>query len=156
LENQIQTLVKGLNVLESFENDSDEKGIQDVSNIIDLPESTIHRILNTLEYKGYVIQNLETKKYRLTLKFLRIAGKITNMIQWKERAKIWMIELNKKCNETVNLTIREGDKPVYIDKVGSTQVLRPNFAIGTLYPTYCTALGKVLLMDLPEETLNSG
>lgn len=151
----IQALVKGLSVLECFVSDSEELGVQDISKKIDSPEATVYRTLSTLEFKGYVIQNPETKKYRLSLKFLIFVSKMKHILKWQEKAKQLMLELNEKCGETVNLAIREDDKLVYLDKVDCRHVLRPNFKIGVRYPTYCTALGRVLLTVFPEEALDS-
>jgi DNA-binding IclR family transcriptional regulator len=151
----IQALIKGLNIMDCFEADSEELGVQEISKKVDLPEATVYRMLNTLEYKGYILQNKETKKYRLGLKYLNIERKIKNIIIWKEKAKELMRDLSEKCGETVNLAIREEDKIVYIDKIDSHNILRPNFKIGVRYPSYCTGLGRVLLSDLPEETLNT-
>jgi DNA-binding IclR family transcriptional regulator len=151
----IQTLVKGLDVLECFTSDVDEKGIKEISESIDIPESSVHRILQTLEYKGLVIQNEENKKYRLGLKLLVYARKATNMLEWKEKAKYWMKELNKQCGETVNLAIRDEENIVYIDKVDSSHLLRPNFVIGHYYPSHCTSLGRMLLSDTGIQNLDA-
>lgn len=151
----VQTLVKGLDILECFDNDTDEKGIKEISHIIDMPESSVHRIINTLEYKGLIIQNTNNKKYRMGLKLLRYRNKTQNMYKWKEKARFWMEELNKKCNETINLAIREGEFIVYIEKVDSNHLLRPNFVIGEYYPSHCTSLGKILLSDVSEQTLDT-
>jgi len=150
----VQTLVKGLDVLECFESDIDEKGIKEISQTIDMPESSIYRILQTLEYKGLIIQNAENKKYRLGLKLLRYRDKTSNMYRWKQKARVWMEQLSNQCGETVNLAIRDEEYIMYIDKVECKHLLRPNFVIGEHYPSYCTSLGKVLLSDVSEQTLD--
>lgn len=148
-----QTVVKAIDIFQCFQDDRDEKGIQEISKILDLPESTIYRLINTLEYEGILIQNKKTKKYRLGFKLLKLIEKLQNMDQWKNKAKKHMIDINKRFNETINLAIREKNKAVYIESVGSTHVLRPSMEIGAKYPIHCTGLGKCLLMDFSKEEL---
>jgi len=150
----VGTIVKSLDILECFTDDSDEKGIQEISQIVGLPESTTHRIISTLEYRGILLQNPSNKKYRLGLIFLKASDKTKNMSIWKEKAKSYMLDLNEEFNETVNLAIRTEDKAVYIDTVVSTQVLRPTLAVGVKYPCHCTGIGKSLLMDFSEKELS--
>ena len=63
-ENQIvvQALLKGLAILECFKNDQAEHGVTELGQMVDLPESGVQRILNTLELTGYVYQNSQNRK----------------------------------------------------------------------------------------------
>ncbi|MEW6622662.1 MAG: IclR family transcriptional regulator [Bacillota bacterium] len=149
----IQSLAKGLSILECFISDLDEYGITELSEKTSLPESTVQRIINTLEFKGYLFQNPLSKKYRLSLKLLNVCSKSKNMNLWIERSKKHMVLLNERCGETVNLAIRDDNNLVYLDKVDSKHLLRPNFVVGEHYPLYCTAIGRCLLSDFAEEKL---
>jgi len=149
----VQSLAKGLTILECFNSDMKEYGVTELAGVVNQPESTVQRIINTLEYKGYLLQNPKTKKYRLSLKMLTNLQVGQQMMLWQEKAKKHLAWLNEKCGETVNLAIRDGDKLVYIDKVDSNHLLRPNFVVGLRYPLYCTAIGKCLLLDFPRHKL---
>ncbi|KKM09125.1 hypothetical protein SY88_20500 [Clostridiales bacterium PH28_bin88] len=149
----IQSLVKGLTVLECFASDLDEYGVTELSALVNIPESTVQRIINTLEFKGYILQNPLTQKYRLSLKLLTTKATFQRMNFWLQKSRKHMVALNEQCGETVNLAIRDEDKLVFIDKVDSGHLLRPNYIVGARYPLHCTALGKCLVSDFPEDKL---
>lgn len=150
----IQALAKGLSVLECFR-DIDEFGITEIGNIVNLPDSSVQRIVHTLEAKGYLYQNTDNKKYRLTPKILLSRDKSKNFITWKEQARKHMVTLNEYCGENVNLAIRQDDVCSYIELVESKHLLRPHFTLGDLYPIYCTSLGRSLLSGLSDREIDS-
>jgi len=149
----IQALAKGLSVLECFR-DIDEFGIREIGDIVKLPDSSVQRIVYTLETRGYLYQNTDNKKYRLTPKILLSRDKSENFIKWKDEARKHMVALNELCGENVNLAIRQDDVCSYIELVESKHLLRPHFTIGDLYPIYCTSLGRSLLSDLADHEID--
>ncbi len=151
---QIQALSKGLSVLECFR-DSDEYGVTELGQIVGLPDSSVQRVINTLEFMGYLFQNPVNKRYRLSPKMLRTLAKCSNFITWKEQARKHMVALNETFGESVNLAVRDQDKCAYIELVESKHLLRPNFTLNDSYPLYCTSLGRSLLCDLPDEVILS-
>lgn len=149
---QIHSLVKGLNILECFK-DYDEFSITELGQIANMPGSSVQRIVNTFEFMGYLYQNSENKKYRLSPKMLQVSIKCNHFMKWREQAKKHMLALNDMFGESVNLAVRNQDKCSYIELVESKQLLRPNFTFEDSYPLYCTVLGRSLLCDLPDELI---
>ena len=78
----IQSIIRGIDVFQCFKADSTEMGIKEISGIVSLSESTVYRILNTLEYRGILIQNKKNKKYRLGLNLLKTVNKMNNFKNW--------------------------------------------------------------------------
>ncbi len=153
-KNQIQALTKGLSVLESFK-DSDEYGVTELGQIVGLPESSVQRIVNTIELMGYLYQNPRNKKYRLSPKILQTYNKSLNLLKWKEQARRHMQALNERFGESVNLAVRDQDKCSYIELIESKHHLRPYFTLDDSYPLYCTSLGRSLLSDLADDLILS-
>ncbi|MCG8484041.1 MAG: IclR family transcriptional regulator [Clostridia bacterium] len=151
---KVQALSKGLDILECFTNAKDEIGIMEISERLDLPESTVYRMVTTLDDKGYLVQNLETKKYKLGLHLLKINEKSSELNDEVEVITKYMTELNEKFNETTNFAIRVNDKAVYLKKIDSKHILRPAFTGRDIYPCYCTSLGKSLVLDMTKKELN--
>jgi DNA-binding IclR family transcriptional regulator len=113
--------------------------------------STIHRILDTLKYWGYVEQDPHTQKYQLGLKALELGmAKLQQMDLVKEVAP-YLKELTKQCNETVHLGVLEGGEVLYLAKEESSQTIRMISYVGKRAPLHCTSLGKVLLAYLSAE-----
>jgi len=123
----------------------------EISKELGLYPSTIHRILDTLKYWGYVEQGPNTQKYQLGLKLLELGMAKFHKMDLVREASPYLKELVKECNETVHLGVLEGGEVLYIAKEGSSQTIRMCSYIGKRAPLHCTALGKVLLADLPEE-----
>lgn len=153
-KNQVQALAKGLSVLECFK-DSDEYGVTELGQIVGLPESSVQRIVNTIEMMGCLYQNPLNKKYRLSPKTLRIHNKSLNLLKWKELARRYMLGLNERFGENVNLAVRDQDKCSYIELIESKHHLRPYFTLDDSYPLYCTSLGRSLLSDLADDLILS-
>lgn len=151
----VQALLKGLAILECFKNDQEEHGVTELGQLVDFPESGVQRILNTLEFTGYVYQNPLNRRYRLSPKIISQCNKAATFLRWKEMARKHMTVLNELYEETVNLAIRDGDGAVYIEVVESRHVLRPNLVQGIRYPLHCSALGQSLLLDMSETALLS-
>lgn len=151
---KVQALSKGLDILECFANAKDQIGIMEISERLDLPESTVYRMVSTLDDKGYLVQNLETKKYKLGLHLLKINEKGVELNEEMEIITNYMTELNEKFNETTNFAIRVNDKAVYLKKIDSKHLLRPAFTGRDIYPCYCTSLGKSLVLDMTKKEIN--
>lgn len=148
-----KSILRALLVLEQF-NSSTEIGIKELSISTGLPASTIQRIVNTLELKNYLVQNPKNNKYRLGIALYNISRNYAENLDWIEDARMHMEKLVEKHHETVNLAVLQGQKVVYLTKVDSPHILRPNFTIGTHYPAFCTALGKCILAYQPQEILD--
>lgn len=147
------SLIKSAALMDCYQSDADELGIGDFSKLTGQPESTIQRLINTLEFIGIIIQNPTNKKYRLSLRILTSSASACHAPRWLEQAKEELVRLQKETHETVNLGIRVGHELEYIAKVDTDQLLRPNFILGKRYPLYCTGLGRCLLSDLSREDI---
>lgn len=147
------TLLKAIDILDCFENDYQEIGIKEIAQMIDMPQSSVYRIMQSLEFVAFIFQNRKNKKYRLGPKALKMAGKVSYLERCRRIAVRHMEELGLACGETVSLGIVDCDKVTNIEKVESKHLLRPNFEIGGKYPAYQTGLGKVLLADMSPAVL---
>ncbi|HHZ16567.1 MAG TPA: IclR family transcriptional regulator [Clostridia bacterium] len=131
-----------------------EASVSDVSNCLKMTKSTIHRFLASMKYAGFLEQNPENQKYRLSIKLFEIGNRVIGRLNISEIAKPIMLELAEKTGETVNLAILDGFEVVYIEKCVSQNCLRMDCDIGGRDPAYCTGLGKAMLAFLPEEELD--
>lgn len=124
-------------------------GLMDLSGTLGLNKSTVHRILNSLIYMGYVKQNPETAKYSLTFKIWDLANQLLTQNDIVDIARPHLKELVAKCGETVHLVQVDGLKAVYIDKVESyTNSVRLVSKVGKSIPLYCSGVGKALLAEM--------
>ncbi len=147
----LKALDKSLAILEILFQENSPLSIAELSKRLGIYPSTIHRILDTLRYWGYVEQDPHTQKYQLGLKVLELGmTKLQGMELIKEAAS-YLKELQNQSNETVHLAILEEGEVLYLDKEESSQSIRMVSRVGRRVPTHCTALGKVLLAYLDQE-----
>jgi DNA-binding IclR family transcriptional regulator len=145
----IKVLNKAILVLETILKNNAPMSMTEISERLDYYPSTVHRILDTLKYGGYVEQDPLTQKYQLGMKLLELGMAKLNQIDLVKEARPYLKELAKKCNETVHLAILEDTNVLYLAKEESSQTIRMISYIGKRAPLHCTALGKILLAFLP-------
>jgi len=152
---RIKSIDKALSLLEFLSVNEQETGITEIGKNLHLGLSTVHRILFTLKSRGYVIQNCNTKKYRLGIKLFTLGCAVQSTKRLVERIKSYLRQLSQSTHETVNLAILEGNEVIYLDTIGSPEVLRTEIMAGTRTPAHCTALGKVLLASISDSEFES-
>ena len=109
-----------------------------------LHPSTAFRILAAMIEHG-VICRTERGHYLLGSTLGQIASHSYVDLDIKACAKLQMDSLRDKVDETVNLTLRQGDELVYIDRSLSSRMMRVEQVIGSRAPLHLTAVGKLML-----------
>ena len=150
----VQTVIKALEIIEILAQDSTSRGIgiSELSRKLGLGKSTIHRILDLLMYYRYIDKNEETNKYRLGWGLYTAGQMVPKQNQLYNMDPALLIDLSKRVHETVNVGVMRGGEVVIISKIeGSQQNLQVNMQPGEHEALHATALGKILVSELPEE-----
>lgn len=150
----VQSVDRALSILEVLSNYEDGLGITEISEKVGLHKSTVHRLLATLIYKGYVEQNHINNKYKLTLKLFEIGNKRVENMDLVEVARPYLKELVEKTNEVAHLVVSEGTEIIYVAKEESQNTIRTHSRIGHRRPLYCTAVGKSILSHMSDKEIN--
>lgn len=151
MQEMVQSVDRSLSILEVLSDYEDGLGITEISEKVNLHKSTVHRLLSTLIQKGYVKQDEDTNKYRLTLRLFELGSKNIGKMDIINVVKPYLKDLMKITNETVHLVVRDGNEIVYVDKVESENTIRMYSRIGKRNPLYCTAVGKAMLSYMEDE-----
>lgn len=146
----VQSVIRALEILELL-NEKKEQGVTQIGESLDLDKSTVHRLLNTLKYKGYVQQNPVTQKYSNSYKLFEMGTIEIDRLGLIRRSNPYMERLAANTRETVNLAILDGPRAMYVEKIESTEVIKADIGVGRSYPAYATSLGKVMLAYTPRE-----
>ncbi len=109
-----------------------------------LHASTAHRILASLIQNRFVEKD-PTGRYRLGLRLLQLGVRLHGNVDMRALALPVMEALRDKLGETVNLTIREGDEVVYIEKATPNRMIHVQQLVGARAPLHVTAVGKLIL-----------
>lgn len=151
---KIKVLEKLLRILELF----DEKGKQltasEIYQILGLNKSTVFRILNILEESSYLERDPITLRYRLGFKIYFLGSLVEGYSEIRKLAHPFLENLNKTCNETVQLVILDRGEAFYLDKLEGERPIRVVSKVGQRLPPHCVGVGKVLLASLPKEALD--
>ena len=129
----VLTLIKSIEIINYLSTIIDNRGayITELSQHLSLGKSSVHRLLDTLLYYGYVEKNEATKCYRLGWKLYTIGQMVPQQNQLASLDKQFMIEIAEKTAEIVNLGVLRDNETVIISQVdGSTSSLRVNVQQG--------------------------
>lgn len=148
----VQSVERALGILEIVSDYDKGIGLTEISNRIGLHKSTVHRLLSTLIYKGYIFQDQDSLRYLSTLKMYEIGYKRLSSIDLLKASKKHTKLLMESTNEVVHLVVRDGNNIVYIDKVDAGNTITMQSNIGKRNPLCCTSVGKAILskLDLAE------
>ena len=111
-----------------------------------LHPSTAHRILDALVTHGYV-ERAASCQYTLGKTLLHFASRVHGRVDLLRDAKPIMEWLRSEVGETVNLTVREGDEVVYVERAVPNRMMRVEQVIGSRAPLHVTAVGKLFLAE---------
>lgn len=146
----MSTLLKAFDILDCFDDDQQEIGISDISAKVGLPVSSVHRIIQSLEFEGLLSQNQESKKYALGSKMLAFSRKCSQYQRYQQIAARYVDELCRITEENVNLATCSGDQITNVYTAETHFVLRPNFPLYRPFPAHCTGVGRVFLSHMSE------
>lgn len=111
-----------------------------------LHPSTAFRILASLVQHGFVERD-DSGAYRLGAKWLQFGSRVRARLDLREEALPIMEALRNQVDETVNLTVREGDEVVYVERALVKRMMRVEQVIGSRAPLHVTAVGKLMLAE---------
>ena len=109
-----------------------------------LHPSTAHRILASLIDNGLVARD-PNGQYQLGSRLLQLASQVRTQVDLRREALPIMEGLRNMLGETINLTVRDGDEVVYVERVSSQKAVRVEQVIGGRAPLHVTAVGKLFL-----------
>jgi IclR family acetate operon transcriptional repressor len=150
-----QTLIRGLRVLEAMAEQPDPIGVGELSRLIDLPKSTVQRLLRTLDQEGWAQMTANpVTRWRLSPRLLALARRGAPSRTLREAASPHIIALGERTGETIHLAVPDRDvRLVLIDRVDSVHPVRTFNAIGASTALHTSASGKAFLSMLPDETI---
>ncbi|MFB0546245.1 MAG: IclR family transcriptional regulator [Anaerolineae bacterium] len=151
----ITAVEKALDVLETLGQQGRGLTLLELSNLLEIPKSTLFRYLLTLEARGYVEKDEANRKYELGLKAFELGSLAMARLTVREIALPLMHDLLDQFNETVNLAIRDQCDVLYIEILESPQAIKMASQVGKHDFIHATSLGKAILAFLPEEEVNS-
>jgi DNA-binding IclR family transcriptional regulator len=141
----IQVIERMFALIDVLASRTDAISLKEISEKTGLHPSTTHRILNDLAV-GRFVDRPAAGSYRLGMRLLELGNLVKGRLSVRDAALAPMRELHKLIQQPVNLSLRQGDEIVYIERAFSErsgmQVVR---AIGGRAPLHLTSTGKLFL-----------
>ena len=144
----IQSLQRGLGILEIIAKKETGLTTAEVSREIGLHPSTTFHLLRTLTMLGYLAQDEITKQYHVGSKIFHLAASVSNEVQLLKLANPCLVDMAKQTGETSHLAIFERGEVIVVGKIDGGSPVGVTERVGYPRPAHCTAIGKVLLAHL--------
>ena len=147
----VQVLERMFTLIDVLASREEAISLKEISEKTGLHPSTTHRILNDLTI-GRFVDRPESGSYRLGMRLLELGNLVKARLSVRDAALAPMRNLHKLIQQPVNLSMRQGDEIVYVERAYSErsgmQVVR---AIGGRAPLHLTSTGKLFLaLDDPQ------
>ena len=147
----VQVIERMFTLMDVLASREEAISLKEISEKTGLHPSTAHRILNDLA-TGRFVDRAQPGSYRLGMRLLELGNLVKARLNVRDAALTPMRELHRMIQQPVNLSIRQGDEIVYIERAFSErsgmQVVR---AIGGRAPLHLTSVGKLFLaVDDPQ------
>ncbi len=150
----VRAVERALDILLCF-TDSTDLRLMEITSKVSLHKSTVHRLLASLESKGFVIRDPSTDKYRLGFRVWELSA---NLSKTDDPAIILLPEMERlrdTLGETISLYIRDAMERIRIQAVQSNQPIRRVAPVGARLPLYVGASSKVLVAFEEPATLKT-
>lgn len=155
----VKTVKRALQILDVLADRNGSTSISEISDRLQVSQSTVHRILGTLTEGGYVCQDKNTQRYQLGLKPVALAGVVLNQNELRKQAIAILEDLRGRTQLNSNLAILERGRVFYLARVNGPTTSPMFTVVGRRAPLHATGLGKAMLAfaepDLIEEFVAS-
>ena len=142
---EIQSLARGLQIIEKLAEAADGLSITDLAHEFEVDKGSMSRLMQTLAKYGFAEKHPENRKYILGPQIVRHSRTLLQRTSLRDLAKPYLKKLVDLTGECAHLAILAQGQAFYIDQEESTNALRVTTSVGSLAPLYCTALGKIFL-----------
>lgn len=134
-----------IHVLRCFTVEHPEQGVTEIAERVGVHKSTVSRLLSTLEGERIVERVPESRKYRLGLGLIGIAGPLLASLDVRLLAYPVLADLSATTGETAALMIWDGSAAVTVEQVAAPQRVKHTSSMGTRYVTMHSASVMALL-----------
>ncbi len=142
-------------IMACFGRDTAELSLPQLCARLALPKATVFRILTTLVDQGWLAYNQGTAIYTLGFAALRHADSLLRGLDIRAQARPFMRAVRETVNETVILSLRDGDHRINIDSLDSGQAIAQTLQLGVRAPLYTGAASQVFLAAMDDAGLEA-
>jgi len=146
-------LDRALDILELLAGSPSPQGLTGIAERVHGPKATVHRLLATLQARGYATQDPQTGRYRAGVRCFELGSQWARQLDLRTVAAPHTAELNERSGETVHLAVYDQGDVVYVDKIESRHPVVAKSDHGRRCPAAYVATGRALLAYRPREEI---
>lgn len=147
----IQVIARAASILRALERRPAGMSLGELAAAVSLPRSTVQRIVDALAAEGLVLAASSARGVRLGPSLTALAN--AARFEIAEAARETLAALSRESGETVDLSIVDGDKIVFVDQVAGTHRLAAISGLGVAFPLHSSANGKAALAAMSDASL---
>lgn len=153
---EVQSVGRALDLLEVFLTDSADFTLTKIATALGMNKATAHRILMTLEARGYVQRSADHRRYSLGVRVFELGSRFQNQMDIRRAATPEMTSLVQQTSQAAFLCIRDGDHALCLERVeGRHRVRIFALGVGERQPLHCGAAPRALLAGMSDAEILS-
>jgi DNA-binding IclR family transcriptional regulator len=148
----VQSVERAFSILHAISGRSE--GLTAIAGRVQLPKSTVSRMLSTLEQVG-AVERLDGPRWRVGPSVASLAGAAAPERTLVAAARPHLRSLVDDLGEAAGLSLPDGYEILYVDQVEAVQPVQVRDWTGTRAPLHSVPSGLVLLAEWPEDALDA-
>ena len=144
------SVLKALSILDAFRPDGSQLSPSQLRELTGLSRGSLYPILYALEDRGY-LRRLSPRKYVVGFRVVELANLVLRELDIQESVRPSLQCLASELNVNAHLGILNGANALHLYREIGAEAVVVGEIVGWQAPAYCTAMGKVLLAQLPED-----
>jgi DNA-binding IclR family transcriptional regulator len=145
----VQVIARVAQVFRALDGERQGLSLAQLANRLDLPRSTVHRIVTALAAEGLLANAAPVGRIRIGPEFARLAT--ANRLELWEQFEPFMRRISEDLGETVDCAILEGQRVKVIHVIPTKHRLRAVADVGATFPLHCSAKGKAILAHFDDD-----
>ncbi|MGB5199027.1 MAG: helix-turn-helix domain-containing protein, partial [Sedimenticolaceae bacterium] len=151
----VKALDRGLSLLECLAASEHGMTQSDLAMMVGIPPATTFRLLNTLEQRKFVYQDVERARWFVGQKAFQTGSAFLESRDFVVQSRPYLRALMEQSNETANLAVAESGEAVILAQVQSREMMRMIVPLGSQSPMHASGLGKALLAAMDDGAVSS-
>ena len=140
----VESADRVLRILQAFAPHERDVSLGDIAQRVDLPKSSVHRLLMTLIAHGFVERDDTSRRYKLGIRLFELGSAAIHERGLYGAAQPALEQLSRATGETCHLAVLSGSEAVYVYKVDGPSSIIMSSRVGGRAPVHATSIGKVL------------
>jgi len=149
----VNSLAKGLAVLQTFNRERPELTVSDVAKLADITPAAARRCLLTLQELGFVTSH--ERRFLLTPRVLRLSEAFLSSVSMQEVMQQFLQEMVDATGDSASVAVLDGTEVLYVASVSAKRAYQLTPTIGTRYPAFATSLGRAILSRSPDHVVDA-